>query len=84
MRFSLLGSCRLAVLLLTAAAAFTACGCGCSAYNLNGGGGHHSSWKDFKLSRTFDMAVTQRDPIRMPSQTPMVPYKVRSFICRWR
>jgi hypothetical protein len=24
------------------------------------------------------MAMTQRDPIRMPSQTPMVPYKVRT------
>lgn len=43
-----------------------------SAYSIN----------DLKLSRTFDMATTQRDPMRMPSQTPMVPYKVsQSAVC---
>ena len=53
-------SALLAALLLLSATAAV------SAYSIN----------DLKLSRSFDMAVTQRDPMRMPSQTPMVPYKV--------
>jgi hypothetical protein len=31
-------------------------------------------------SSPLSLTMTQRDPMRMPSQTPMVPYKVRSWI----
>jgi hypothetical protein len=38
------------------------------------------AWSHHSLQRQVNkMALTRRDPIQMPTQTPMVPYKVSLF-----